>query len=168
LAYAKLLPDVKSDALFFIQTGVPMAYKLNIVETLSSEPQFSIFVKGLIRTGLIDKLNQIGPFTIMAPSNLAFTMLPESKLIELMKPINKENLAEILKYHIIEGKMMSDEIAKFTAVITIQNQRLQIEATNFGFKVNGAELRSRNIEGSNGVIHGINAVLFPAIATEAV
>jgi uncharacterized surface protein with fasciclin (FAS1) repeats len=145
-----------------------MSYKLNIVETLNDEPKFAIFVKGLITTGLIDKLNQTGPFTIMAPSNLAFTTLPESKLIELMKPINKENLAEVMKYHIIEGKMMSDEIAKLTAVMTLQNQRLQIEATNFGFKVNGANLKSQNIEVSNGVIHAINAVLFPAIATEAV
>ena len=145
-----------------------MSDKLNIVETLVNEPKFAIFVKGLKMTGLIDKLNQAGPFTIMAPSNLAFTTLPESKLIELMKPINKENLAEVMKYHIIEGKMMSDDIVKFTALITIQNQRLHIEATNFGFKVNGADLRSRNIEVSNGVIHGINAVLFPAIATEAV
>jgi uncharacterized surface protein with fasciclin (FAS1) repeats len=145
-----------------------MTYELNIVETLENEPKFAIFVKALVMTGLLDKLKQTGPFTIMAPSDLAFATLPEAKLIELMKPINKKNLAEIMKYHIIEGKMMSDDIAKFTAITTTQNQRLRIEAANFGFKVNGADLRSRNIEVSNGVIHGINAVLFPAIATEAV
>jgi len=145
-----------------------MTYELNIVEALGNDPKFAIFVKGLIMTGLSEQLKQTGPFTVMAPSNLAFTTLPEWKLIELMKPLNKENLAEIMKYHIIEGKMMSDEIAKLGALITTQNQRLRIEATNFGFKVNGADLRSRNIEVSNGVIHGINAVLFPAIATKAV
>lgn len=145
-----------------------MSYKLNIVETLTDDPKFSIFVKGLILAGLIDKLNETGPFTIMAPSNLAFTTLPETKLIELMKPVNKENLAEIMKYHIIEGKMMSENIARFTAVMTLQNQRLRIEATPLDFKVNGANLKTRNLEASNGVIHCINAVLFPAIATEAV
>jgi len=145
-----------------------MSHKLNIVETLTDDPKFAIFVKGLVMTGLLDKLNETGPFTILAPSNLAFTTLPEAKLIALMKPINKENLAEIMKYHVIEGKMMSEDIARFTAVRTLQAQRLRIEATCFGFKVNGAILRFQNIEVSNGVIHGINAVLFPAIAMETV
>jgi uncharacterized surface protein with fasciclin (FAS1) repeats len=145
-----------------------MSDKLNIVETLTDDPKFAFFVKALIMTGLFDKLKETGPFTIMAPSNLAFTTLPESKLIELMKPINKENLAEVMKYHIIEGKMLSDDIARFTLVRTLQNQRLRIGATGFAFKVNNANLQSRNIEVSNGVIHGINAVLFPAFAMEAV
>lgn len=145
-----------------------MTHKLNLVEMLTDEPKFAIFVKGLKMTGLIDKLRDGGPFTVMAPSNLAFTKLPETKLIELMKPINKENLAEIMKYHVIEGRMMSDDIARFNKVMTLQDQRLRIEATNFCFTVNGANLQSRNIEASNGVIHAINAVLFPAIATEAV
>lgn len=145
-----------------------MSYKLNIIETLIDEPKFAIFVKALIMSELIDKLKETGPFTVMAPSNLAFTTLPELRLSELMKPINKKNLAEVMKYHIIEGKMLSDDLSKLTLVRTLQNQRLRIEAADFGCKVNGANLRSRNIEASNGVIHGINAVLFPAIATTEV
>jgi uncharacterized surface protein with fasciclin (FAS1) repeats len=145
-----------------------MPEKFSIVEKLIDDPKFSIFVKGLILTGLINKLNETGPFTIMAPSNLAFTRLPEAKLIELMKPYNKENLAEVMKYHVIAGKLMSGEISGIPVLTTLQNQRLRIEATDFGFKVNGANLQSRNIEASNGVIHGIDAVLFPAITTEMV
>ena len=142
-----------------------MAHKLNIVEILTNEPKFAIFAKGLILTGLIDKLNEIGPFTVMAPSNLAFTRLPEIKLITLMKPINKENLSELMKYHVIEGKWMSEDITRFATVTTLQNQRLKIQATDFGFKVNGANLQTRDVEVSNGVIHGINAVLLPSEAT---
>lgn len=145
-----------------------MSSELNLVETILDEPAYSIFAKALVMTGLIDRLKKIGPFTIMVPSNTAFTNLPESKLIDLMKPANKENIAEIIKYHVVEGKMMSDDMIKLTAVETLQGQKLRIEAMDFGFKVNGANLHSRNIEVSNGVIHAINAVLFPAIATTAV
>ena len=144
-----------------------MSYQLKINEMLIGEPKFSIFVKALTMTELIEELKERGPFTILAPSNLAFTKLPESKLIELMKPINKANLTEIMKYHIIAGKMLSDDLSRFRVIGTFQNQRLRIEATNFGFKVNGANLQTRNIEVANGVIHGIDAVLFPAIAIEA-
>ena len=147
---------------------VAMSFKLNIIETLTDEPKFTIFLKALLIAGLIERLNEPGPFTVMAPSNLAFTRLPAVKLLEMMKPVNKENLAEIMKYHIIEGKIMSEYIARFTTVMTIQNQKLRIEPTNFEFKVNGASLQTRDTEASNGIIHGINAVLFPAIATEAV
>lgn len=134
---------------------------------LIGEPKFSIFVKALTMTELIEELKARGPFTILAPSNLAFTKLPESKLIELMQPINKANLAEVMKYHLIAGKMLSDDLSRFREIGTFQNQRLRIEATDFGFKVNGANLQTRNIEVANGVIHGIDAVLFPAIAIEA-
>ena len=145
-----------------------MSNQLNINEMLIGEPRFSIFVKALTITELIDKFKERGPFTVMAPSNLAFTKLPETKLIELMKPLNKANLTEIMKYHIIAGKMLSDDLARFRFVGTFQNQRLRIKASNFGFKVNDAKLQSRDIEVSNGVIHGIDSVLFPAFAMEAV
>lgn len=135
---------------------------------LIGEPRFSIFVEALTATELIDKLKERGPFTILAPSDSAFKKLPESKLCELLKPLNKANLTEIMKYHIIAGRMLSEDIARFKFVGTFQNQRLKIKATNFGFKVNNANLQSRNIEVSNGVIHGIDAVLFPAFAMQAV
>lgn len=144
-----------------------MSNQLNINEMLIDEPKFSIFVKALTVTELIDKLKERGPFTILAPSDSAFGKLPESKLSELLKPLNKANLTEIMKYHIIAGKMLSDDLAKFRFVGTFQNQRLRIKATNFGFKVNSANLQSRNIEASNGVIHGIDTVLFPAFAMQA-
>jgi uncharacterized surface protein with fasciclin (FAS1) repeats len=145
-----------------------MSSGLNLAETILDEPGFSIFANALVMTGLLDSLKEKGPFTIMAPSNLAFTNLPETKLIELMKPANKQNVAEIIKYHVIEGKLMSDDMVKLTAVETLQGQNLRIEAMDFCFKVNGANLHSRNFEVSNGVIHTLNTVLFPAFATSAV
>lgn len=145
-----------------------MFNQLNINEMLIDEPKFSIFVEALTMTELIDKLKERGPFTILVPSDSAFKKLPESKLIELLKPFNKSNLTEIMKYHIIAGKMLSDDLARFRFIGTFQNQRLRIRATNFGFKVNDANLQSRNIEASNGVIHGIDTVLFPAFAMQAV
>ncbi len=143
-----------------------MPHEINIAETLIDEPKFSIFVKGLTSTRLIDKLKENGPFTVMAPTNLAFTKLPEWKLIELMKPLNRENLAEVMKHHIIEGAWMSEDIIKFAAISSLQNQKLTIEAAGCGFRVSGADSQSRNVKAANGVIHCVNAVIFPAIATE--
>lgn len=142
-----------------------MSGKLNLVETILDDPKFSIFFKALTNADLSDTLKNSGPFTILAPSNLAFTKLPETKLIELMMPFNKKNLAELIKFHIIAGKITSEDLVKETGFITLQGQKINIKPTDFGFEVNGAKLQSRDIEADNGVIHSINAVLFPAIAT---
>lgn len=143
-----------------------MPHEMNIAETLIDDPKFSIFVKGLASTRLIDKLHEKGPFTVMAPTNLAFTKLPEWKLIELMKPLNRENLAEVMKHHLIEGVWMSEDIIKFAAIGSLQNQKLTIETSGCGFRVGGADSQSRNIKAVNGVIHCINAVIFPAKTTK--
>ena len=144
-----------------------MSGKLNLVETILEDPKFSIFAKAVTAAGLIDTLKGAGPFTILAPSNLAFTKLPEAKMTALMKPSNKENLAEMIKYHLLSGKIMSADMGKLSTAKTVQGQELKIAITDFGFRVNGASLQSRNIEATNGVVHGINAVLIPAIAAKA-
>src|SRR5688572_12975208 len=140
-----------------------MSGELNLVEILLDDPKLSIFAKFVTAAGLIDTLKGADPFTILAPSNLAFTKLPETKFTALLKPENKENLAELIKHHLLSGKMMASEMGQLKVVKTLQGQEIKITLTDFGFRINGAFLQSRNIEATNGIIHVINTVLAPAI-----
>lgn len=144
-----------------------MSDKLNLVETILEDPKLSIFAKFVTAAGLIDTLKGEDQFTILAPSNLAFTRLPESKFTALLKSENKENLAELIKYHLLSGKIMAADMGKLMPAKTVQGQELKITLTDFGFRINGAFLQSRNIEAANGIIHVINTVLAPAIAAKA-
>ena len=78
-----------------------------------------------------------------------------------MLPENKDQLVEILTYHVVPAKVMSGDIAgKRAKVLTVQGDRLSVNARN-GVKVNDAEVVQADIEASNGVIHVVDAVILP-------
>ena len=144
-----------------------MSDTFNLVETLLEDPKLSIFAKFVTAAGLIDTLKSADSFTILAPSNQAFSKLAEIKFTSLLKPENKENLAELIKYHLLSGKITAADMGKLTRPRTVQGQELKITLTDFGFRINGAFLQTRNIEATNGIIHVINTVLAPAYAAKA-
>jgi transforming growth factor-beta-induced protein len=135
-----------------------MFEKLNLVDTILKNPEFSTFASAITASGLVDAFKSKGPYTVLAPTNKAFNKFPEEMMTDLMKPENKENLANLLKYHVIEGKIMSEDINKLRTAKTLQGQEIRIDTTD-GVKINGAKLLARNNEATNGVIHAIDTVL---------
>lgn len=144
-----------------------MSDELNLFEILLDDPKLSIFAKFVSTAGLIDILKGMDHFTILAPSNLAFSKFSETKFTALLNPEGRENLAELVKYHLLSGKITAVDIGKLRSAKTLQGQELKITLTDFGFRINGAFLQSRNIEATNGMIHVINTVLAPAIEAKA-
>lgn len=142
-----------------------MPEQLNLIEKLQSDQKFSIFAKAVNDAGLSDILKSDGPFTILAPTNEAFKKVPETTMANLAKPENKSRFAELLNYHIIEGKIMSEEIAKLATAKTLQGQEVKIDAKN-GIKIDDSKLQARNMKATNGVIHAIDTVLAPAVAAK--
>jgi uncharacterized surface protein with fasciclin (FAS1) repeats len=140
-----------------------MTDKLNLIDALKNDPKFSTLSKALTDAGLNETLSGAGPFTVLAPTNEAFAKISEDAMTDLRKPENKSKLADILKYHVIEGKVMSDDIAKLSTSKTIQGQEIKIDAAD-GIKINGSNLRARNMTATNGVFHAMDTVLMPAAA----
>jgi uncharacterized surface protein with fasciclin (FAS1) repeats len=142
-----------------------MSEQLNLIEKLQNDRKFSTFAKAIDDAGISDTLKGSGPFTILAPTNEAFNKVPGDTMISLEKPENKSKFAELLNYHIIPGKIMSDEIAKLTTAKTLQGREVKIDTTN-GIKIDDSKLQARNIKATNGVIHAIDTVLAPAAAAK--
>jgi len=140
-----------------------MTEKLNLTDALQNDPKFSTLSNVLKDAGLLETLGGPGPFTVLAPTNEAFAKISEEALSDLKKPENKSKLADILKFHVIEGKVMSNDLAKLKTSKTIQGQEIRIDATD-GIKINGSNMRARNMMASNGVFHAIDTVLSPAAA----
>lgn len=135
-----------------------MFEKLNLVDTILKNPEYSTLAKAVAAAGLVDAFQAKGPYTVFAPTNDAFNKIPTTVMTDLLKPENKENLTNLLKFHVIEGKIMSEDISKLKTVKTLQGQELKIDTTD-GVKINGAKLKARNNEAANGVIHSIDTVL---------
>ena len=135
--------------------------KGDIVETAMAGGVFNTLVSAVQAADLVETLKGEGPFTVFAPTDEAFAALPEGTLDDLLKPENKDQLAAILTYHVLPGKVMSGDIAgKTMDAETVQGTTIAIDATS-GVKVNDAMVTSADIETSNGVIHVIDKVLLP-------
>ena len=133
----------------------------NIVDTLAADDSFKTFGKFLRKAGLEDTLRGVGPFTLLAPTDAAFDRLPPGKLDSLMKPENKDELVSILNHHMLAGRSSAADMSQLTMATTLGGQSVPIVASGSKVKVDGAELTSRDIQSSNGVLHGIDKVNIP-------
>ncbi len=135
----------------------------NIVETAVEAGSFETLVKAVEVAGLVDTLSGKGPFTVFAPTDDAFAMLPAGTVEGLLK--DKEKLVSILTYHVVPGKVMSSDVAKLKSAKTVQGQEIKIDAAKWhlhrNVKVNDANVIKTDIECTNGVIHVIDKVILP-------
>jgi len=130
----------------------------NIVETAVSAGQFKTLATALEAAGLIETMSSGGPFTVFAPTDEAFTKLPEGTIESLLE--DKDQLTNILKYHVVSGKVMSKDVAGMDSAETLLGKSITIDASN-GVMINNAKVIQADIEASNGVIHIIDTVLIP-------
>lgn len=130
----------------------------NIIDTAVSNPQFSTLVTAIKAANLVDTLNGDGPFTVFAPTNEAFKKLPPDTLTAVLA--DQDQLKNILTYHVVSGKVMSEDVMKLTEAKTVEGSMLAVDATD-GVKINDAKVVSADIECTNGVIHVIDTVLMP-------
>ncbi len=134
----------------------------NIVEKAMSKDKFSTLVTALKAADLVDALSGEGPFTVFAPTNEAFAKLPEGAVADLLKPENKEKLQAVLKYHVVSGKIMAEDIADGTTdVTTLQGTTASVVKSEDGVMVDGATVTYPNVKTTNGVIHVIDTVIMP-------
>ena len=133
----------------------------DIVDTAIAAGQFETLVAAVQAAGLVEVLKGDGPFTVFAPTDEAFATLPAGTVDNLLKPENKDQLAAVLTYHVVPGKIMSADIAGKTAeVTTVQGSDLSVNATD-GVMVDNATVVAADIEADNGVIHVIDQVVLP-------
>lgn len=140
----------------------------DIVETATAAGNFTTLVAALTAAELDDDLSGAGPFTVFAPTDDAFGLLPDGTVASLLEPENKALLIDILKYHVIAGQVLAaDAIALDGMTATMLNGgTMTIDVVDGAVVLNRgldreATVTTANIRASNGVIHEINAVLNP-------
>jgi len=130
----------------------------NIVETAIKAGNFKTLVKAVQEAGLVDTLSSDGPFTVFAPTDEAFAKIPKETLDKILQ--DKEKLTDILTYHVVAEKVMSNEVVNLNTTKTVNGKDIMID-TKKGVKINKASVIKTDIECSNGVIHVIDDVLIP-------
>jgi len=133
----------------------------DIVETAAAAGSFNSLVAGIQAAGLVETLKGEGPFTVFAPSDDAVAKLPQGTIESLLDPENKEQLAAILTYHVVPGKVMAADVVQLKRATSVLGKDVAISAADGNVRVNGATVVATDIETSNGVIHVIDSVLLP-------
>jgi uncharacterized surface protein with fasciclin (FAS1) repeats len=130
----------------------------NDIVDVAVEAGFSTLVTAVQAAGLEEVLRGDGPFTVFAPTDEAFAALPEGALEGLLA--DTEALTAVLTYHVVAGRITSDQLSEGQQVTTVQGQTLTISLGS-GARVNDANIQAADIVADNGVIHVIDAVLLP-------
>ena len=132
-----------------------------IPEVAQSAGTFKTLLAAAQAAGLAEVLGSEGPFTVFAPTDEAFGKLPAGTVESLLKKENLDQLASILKYHVLAGRVDSAAAAKAGEAKTLQGQTVMI-GYDGGLTVNESKIVAADVEASDGVVHVIDAVLLPA------
>lgn len=138
---------------------------LDIVETAVADGRFKTLVVALTAGDLVAPLKTNGPFTVFAPTDAAFALLPPGTIDNLLKPENKPLLVKILTYHVVGGRAITAaDIVKLNPPFKLEMLNgLATTITKDGnnIKINNATVIQADVFTLNGVIHVIDAVLLP-------
>ncbi len=130
----------------------------DLIETARNAGSFKTLLAAIEAAGLTDTLRGEGPFTVFAPTDDAFAMLPKGALDNLLK--DKQKLAAVLTYHVVAGKVMAKDVVKLKEAKTVQGQSVKIDASS-GVMVDDARVVKPDVQSANGVIHVIDKVIMP-------
>ena len=132
----------------------------DIVKTALASADHTTLVKALQAAGYVDALSNAGPFTVFAPVNAAFDKLPAGVLSDLLKPEKKDDLRNILEYHVYIGVLKPEMLTDGQSFGQANGSNVSIAVKDGKTMVNGANITA-SIPVSNGIIHVIDAVLLP-------
>ncbi|MBD1875918.1 fasciclin domain-containing protein [Nodosilinea sp. FACHB-131] len=133
----------------------------SIAEIAAGDENFEILTAAIEAAGLTEALsNSELSITVFAPTDEAFEALPEGTLDELLLPENRDQLAQLLTYHVVDGEVRSTDLTS-GEVDTLTGAPVTVTVGEESVTINEANVVTADIEASNGVIHVIDTVLLP-------
>ena len=150
-----------SNGVIHVIDAVLLPTSQTIPEIAEVDGRFSTLLAAAEAAGLVETLSGDGPLTIFAPTDEAFGALPAGTIETLLQPENRQQLADILKYHVTAGREYSSDVASADSVASVLGPKLDIQPAESGVLIDGARLLAADIDAANGVIHVIDRVLTP-------
>jgi uncharacterized surface protein with fasciclin (FAS1) repeats len=132
----------------------------NCLQIAIGSPDHKTLVAAVQAAQVENALVNVGPLTVFAPTDAAFAALPPGTVESLVKPENKEKLADILKYHVTPGNLNVDILSKLKKLGQANNQYVAIEMVDGKPMIGGANIIA-SVPAGNGIVHVIDKVLLP-------
>lgn len=132
----------------------------NVLQIAIGSADHTTLVAAVQAAELENVLVNAGPLMVFAPTNAAFDALPEGTVEDLLKPENKDALANILKYHVTPGNYSKDFLKKFKKLGQANNQNVSVEVKGDDVFVGGAKIIG-SVPAGNGIVHVVDKVILP-------
>lgn len=132
----------------------------NVLQIAIGSPDHTILVAAVQAAELENVLVNAGPLMVFAPTNAAFDALPAGTVEDLLKPENKEALANILKHHVTAGNYSKDFLKKFKKLGQANDQNTTVEVNGDDVYVGGAKIIG-SVKAGNGIVHVVDKVILP-------
>jgi uncharacterized surface protein with fasciclin (FAS1) repeats len=129
-----------------------------VVTAAAHNPLLTSFAADAKMAGLTGDLNSMHAVTVFVPADSAFRKLPAS---EMSMMHSTAELAKILKYHIVNGRVTPAELASGMTLKTLEGGSLKGAKMGSVYEVNNADVICGNIQTANATIYVINKVLTP-------
>jgi uncharacterized surface protein with fasciclin (FAS1) repeats len=134
-----------------------------ILDIANADRNLFMMIKGIRKSSLNDKLRGPGPFTLLAPINLAFRNLtyPDNVETLLSESGSNKRISDIINCHILLVKKLIKDFRDGQKIKTANGKDVHVTVKEDDVYINGAKILARDMQGSNGVIHSIDSVIFP-------
>jgi transforming growth factor-beta-induced protein len=132
----------------------------SVVGIAINNSSFSSLVSAVVKAGLAETLSGVGPYTVFAPTNDAFSALFTALGVNGIDDLTAEQLSPILLYHVVSGNVLSNTLTNGN-VPTLQGSDIAVNIGK-GVVLNGnTNVVLADVQGTNGVVHAIDKVLLP-------
>lgn len=149
--------EIKKQGQAFIKDDVSQP---NVLDIAIGSQDHTTLVAAVQAADLENALVNAGPLMVFAPTNAAFDALPPGTVEDLLKPGNKNALANILKHHVTPGNYSKDFLKKFKKLGQANNQNTTVVVKGEDVYVGGAKIVA-SIPAGNGIVHVVDKVILP-------
>lgn len=131
----------------------------NITQVVNAEKNMTTLKKSVHAAALDQVLSGTGPYTLFAPSDLAFQKLDKQVLENLLKPESITKLKNVINSHIVSGKINYKDLKEGEKLKTVNGGELQVHVKDGKVLIEDALIQNRDVQTSNGVIHSLDSVI---------
>lgn len=155
--------SAQTEQRFFVADVVAPNPEGDVLEVAAAAGQFTHFLEAVNAAGYAETLRGEGPFTIFAPTDEAIRRMDQREWRRLMEPRNRDELLSVLAYHVVAERITTESAGDgVTRPQAASGFRLIVDGRD-GLRVNDALVAMPDMQASNGVLHGVNAVLSPPV-----
>jgi len=142
-------------------------YSQNIFQVIENSEAHNTLETAILASGLEETLANDGPFTVFAPTDDAFSLIP-AEVLETLLADPSQGLTDVLLNHVVSGTAMSTDLADGMMITTLQGTEIIISSNDGVVMIGNAMVVTADITADNGVVHVINAILMPDMPTNSI